>query len=513
MNQTQILILDYGSQYTQLLARRIREQAIYTEVISHDLTWNEIQSQYPNVKGLILSGGPASVYSSEAYLLDPEILSSTLPILGICYGFQLLAQLNGGKIETASKQEFGLASLFLTPSESPLMSQVPQVSNVWMSHADYLTILPTDFEVLAHSPEAVAAIGHKSKPWFGLQFHPEVTQTEFGTQVLKNFLFNIVKAEPDWAMNNFIDYQKQKIQEQVGADKVILGLSGGVDSSVAALLINKAIGSQLVCLFVDTGLLRQNEAQEVMHNYEPLGLNVHYIDAKEEFFTALKGIKDPEAKRKIIGRKFIDVFKREAQKIPNVKFLAQGTIYPDVIESAGLGKTAKVIKSHHNVGGLPKELGFTLLEPLKMLFKDEVRLVGKELGLTANLLNRHPFPGPGLGIRVLEEVTPEKVAILQAADAIFREMLTSENLISDSSQAFVVLLPVKSVGVMGDNRTYDYACVLRSVKTIDFMTAEASQLPWNFLANVAQRIINEVPGINRVTYDLTSKPPGTIEWE
>lgn len=513
MNKTQILILDYGSQYTQLLARRIREQAIYTEVIGHDSTWSEIHEQYPMLKGIILSGGPASVYAEDAYLLDPQILKSNLPILGICYGFQLLTHLNGGKVEAAAKQEFGNATLTVTNPNSPLMKKVPTTSTVWMSHADYLTVLPDGFEILGNSPEAVAAIGHVSKPWFGLQFHPEVTQSKFGTQILQNFLFEIVKATPDWTMKNFINEEIHKIQNTIQDSNVILGLSGGVDSSVAALLIHKAIGKQLVCIFVDTGLLRKNEAEDVMKNYQQFGLNIHCIDAQEEFFSALKGVKDPETKRKIIGQKFVEVFKREAKKIPNVKFLAQGTIYPDVIESAGVGKTAKVIKSHHNVGGLPSELGFELLEPLRTLFKDEVRLVGKELGLPSTLLNRHPFPGPGLGIRVLEEVTPKKVKLLREADAIFREMLTENKLMELTSQAFVVLLPVRSVGVMGDNRTYDYVCALRSVTTIDFMTAEVTNLPLNFLTHVAQRIINEVPGINRVTYDLTSKPPGTIEWE
>lgn len=514
MKQTQIIILDYGSQYTQLLARRIREQSVLAEVVRHDLTVAEMKEKYPNLKGIIFSGGPASVYEKDAYLVDQEIFNSDWPILGVCYGLQLITHLHGGKIEQAQKQEFGQSQLWIDGGKDNLFANIPDQKLVWMSHADHITQLPNDFIQLAHSDHSISAIKHQSKPIYGIQFHTEVTHSEYGVEILNNFLFKICAAEKDWYLQEFIQNQIQEIKNKVGDETVILGLSGGVDSSVAATLINRAIGHQLTAIFVDTGLLRLNEAEQVMKNYQDhFDLKIKKIDASQEFYQALKGVKDPEAKRKIIGKLFIDVFTREAKKFNQAKFLAQGTIYPDVIESATDTKTAKVIKSHHNVGGLPKDLNFELLEPLRNLFKDEVREVGRQLGMPEKLINRHPFPGPGLGVRILEEVTQEKADILRQADAIFISMLEEKGLYNQVSQAFVTLLPVKSVGVMGDNRTYEYVCAIRSVNTIDFMTAVISRFDWDFLENVASRIVNEVKGINRVTYDLTSKPPGTIEWE
>jgi len=514
MKQTQIIILDYGSQYTQLLARRIRDQHVFAEVVSHNLKANQIQQQYPNLKGIILSGGPASVYEPNAYSVDQEIFNLNLPILGVCYGLQLITHLNQGKVEQAVKQEFGKAELIIDQPNNLLFKDVPNHKIVWMSHADHISQMPIDFEQIAHSQNSIAAIKHLYKEIYGIQFHLEVTHTEYGTQILKNFLFEIVKVEQDWYVEHFITQTVKNIQETVGDEQVILGLSGGVDSSVAAALINKAIGHQLTAILVDTGLLRLNEAHKVMETYQTnFDLQIKKVDASEEFYQALKGITDPETKRKTIGKLFVDVFAREAKSFKNAKFLAQGTIYPDVIESATEASSAKVIKSHHNVGGLPEDLKFELLEPLRYLFKDEVREVGRELGIPEQMINRHPFPGPGLGIRIIGEVNQEKADILRQVDDIFISLLEENNLYNQVSQAHVVLLPVKTVGVMGDNRTYAYVVALRSVNTIDFMTANITHFKWEFLEQVTTKIISEVKEVNRVVYDITSKPPGTIEWE
>lgn len=509
---TQIVILDYGSQYTQLLAHRIRKLNVYAEVVSFKTAATDLK-KYPNLKGIILSGGPSSVYARDAYSIDQEIFNLNLPILGVCYGMQLITEIFGGKVELANSQEFGKAILHIEEQDK-LLADVPNDSQVWMSHADHLTQMPQNFVQLARSDSSVAAIANLNKNIYGIQFHAEVTQSEYGTQMLENFCFKIANCIKDWTMKEFITEKIAEIKATVGEEQVILGLSGGVDSSVAAVLIAKAIGKQLTCIFVDTGLLRKNEAEKVMSTYaKAFDINIKLINAQEQFYQALKGVADPEAKRKIIGHNFIEVFNEEAKKLNNAKFLAQGTIYSDVIESSAEGHSSQTIKSHHNVGGLPEELNFTLLEPLRNLFKDEVRKVGKELGIPEAMINRHPFPGPGLGIRVIGEVTKEKCDILREVDNIFIKQLIKANLYNKTSQAFVTLLPTKTVGVMGDNRTYDYVVALRCVNTIDFMTASATHLPWEFLETVVNEIINKVEKVNRVVYDVTSKPPGTIEWE
>lgn len=509
---TQIVILDYGSQYTQLLARRIRELNVYAEVISFKTTAADLK-KYPNLKGIILSGGPSSVYAQDAYSIDQEIFKLNLPILGVCYGMQLITEIFGGKVELANSQEFGKAILHIA-QQNKLLADVPNDSQVWMSHADHLTEMPKDFIQLACSDNSVAAIANLDKNIYGIQFHAEVTQSQYGIQMLENFCFKIANCSKDWTMKEFIAEKIAEIKATVGNEQVILGLSGGVDSSVAAVLIAKAVGKQLTCIFVNTGLLRKNEAENVMSTYaQAFDINIKLVNAQEQFYQALKGVSDPEAKRKIIGHNFIEVFNEEAKKLNNAKFLAQGTIYPDVIESSSEGHSSQTIKSHHNVGGLPEELNFTLLEPLRNLFKDEVRKVGKELGIPEAMINRHPFPGPGLGIRVIGEVTKEKCDILREVDDIFIKQLIKADLYNKTSQAFVTLLPTKTVGVMGDNRTYDYVVALRCVNTIDFMTASATHLPWEFLEAVVNEIINKVEKVNRVVYDVTSKPPGTIEWE
>ncbi|MBE4704122.1 glutamine-hydrolyzing GMP synthase [Spiroplasma platyhelix] len=510
---TQIIILDYGSQYTQLLARRIRELNVYAEVVSFNTTANDLK-KYQNLKGIILSGGPSSVYANDAYSIDQEIFNLNLPILGVCYGMQLITEIFGGKVELANSQEFGKAILHLDKQENKLFENVKNDCQVWMSHADHLTQMPKEFVQLAYSDSSVAAIANLNKNIYGIQFHAEVTQSEYGIQMIENFLFKIANCNKDWTMQEFIKEKIQEIKTTVGSEQVILGLSGGVDSSVAAVLLSKAIGKQLTCIFVDTGLLRKNEAENVMNIYaKEFDINIKLIDAQEQFYNALKGITDPEEKRKIIGHNFIEVFNKQAQELNNAKFLAQGTIYPDVIESSSEEHNSKTIKSHHNVGGLPEDLKFSLLEPLRNLFKDEVRKVGRELGIPDVMINRHPFPGPGLGIRVIGEVTKEKCDILREVDDIFIKKLIKEDWYNKTSQAFVTLLPVKTVGVMGDNRTYDYVVALRCVNTIDFMTATTTHLPWEFLEEVVNEIINKVKKVNRVVYDITSKPPGTIEWE
>ena len=512
LHQQGIVILDFGSQYNQLIARRIRESGIYAEILPYHTPLTEIKARNP--KGIILSGGPSSVYEKNAHLISPEIFELDTPVLGICYGMQLITHLLNGKVEKGTSGEYGKA-VFYKEKEHPLLKNVPEQSQVWMSHFDEVSRLPKGFESLGRTDICIAAMANDERKIYATQFHPEVAHTTYGKQILENFVLDICQAQPNWDIHNYIDQTIKDIKETVGDQKVILGLSGGVDSSVAAMLIHKAIGDQLTCIFVDTGLLRKNEADLVMKTYgEHYQMNIKHIDAGKQFLSALKGISDPEEKRKIIGREFVEVFNREAAKIKDASFLAQGTIYPDIIESqSAKGGPSATIKSHHNVGGLPEKMHLKLLEPLKELFKDEVRKTGLELGIPRTMIMRHPFPGPGLGIRILGEVTPEKVKILQEADAIFIEELYKNDLYDQVSQAFVVLLPVKSVGVMGDERTYEYTAVVRSADTVDFMTATWSRLPYDFLDKVSSRIINEVRGINRVVYDISSKPPATIEWE
>ena len=512
MHKNSIVILDFGSQYNQLIARRIREMGVYAEIVPYFTELDKIKAMEP--AGIILSGGPASVYADGSPSLSVEIYNLGVPVLGICYGMQLTTQLFGGVVESAGKKEFGKAELVLDNEQSKLFVDVPNGSQAWMSHGDHVTTLANGFTQIAHTESCIAAMENVEKNIYGVQFHPEVTHSVYGTQILKNFVFEIAKAEANWSMGNYIETTVKAIKEKVGNKKVILALSGGVDSSVAAVLIHKAIGDQLNCFFVDTGLMRKNEAQKVMETYgEHFKMNIECVNAEERFLTKLAGVSDPEAKRKIIGNEFVEIFNEEALKFKDADFLAQGTIYPDVIESQSIKGPSATIKSHHNVGGLPEHMKFELLEPLRELFKDEVRKVGRELGIPNHMIDRHPFPGPGLGIRILGEVNKEKADILREADDIFIEELRRDGLYEKVSQAFVVLLPVKSVGVMGDERTYEYTAVLRSADTTDFMTATWSHLPYEFLGRVSNRIINEVKGINRLTYDISSKPPATIEWE
>ena len=508
--QKGIIILDFGSQYNQLIARRIREHGVYSEVIPFNTPVEEIVAKNPS--GIILSGGPSSVNAENAHLVEKSLLEKNIPILGICYGMQLITHLLGGTVKKGIKGEYGKAQLEIQKSND-LLSGVSRSSTVWMSHFDEVESLPEGFNTNGMT-DVISAISNESKHIYCVQFHPEVSHTEEGAKMLENFIFKICDAPKSWKLTNYIDETIADIKAKVGQQKVILGLSGGVDSSVAAVLIHRAIGDQLQCIFVDTGLLRKDEGNKVMENYgEHFNLKIKMIDASERFLSKLKDISDPEEKRKIIGNEFVAVFDEESHKIEGAKFLAQGTIYPDVIESQSVKGPSAVIKSHHNVGGLPEEMDFELLEPLRELFKDEVRKVGVELGIPAHLVNRHPFPGPGLGIRILGAVDEDKVRILQEADDIFIEELYKNDLYEKVSQAFVVLLPVKSVGVMGDERTYEYTAVVRSANTTDFMTATWSRLPYEFLDTVSSRIINEVRGINRVAYDISSKPPATIEWE
>ena len=511
-HQKGILILDFGSQYNQLIARRVRELGVYSEIIPFNTPIEEILLKEP--KGIILSGGPSSVYEKYANQISPEIYNLGIPVFGICYGMQLTAHLLGGTVTPGETGEYG-KSIFIKENSSPLLKNVPDKSTVWMSHFDEVTGLPPGFVQLGYTENAIAAIADEKRKIYATQFHPEVNHTEYGQQIIENFVLDICEAEPVWNMPDYIDKTVQSIKEKVGDKKVILGLSGGVDSSVAAMLIHKAIGDNLNCIFVDTGLLRKNEADMVMETYgKHYRMNIKKVEAADEFIDALAGVSDPEKKRKIIGKTFIDVFNREAAKIKDAHFLAQGTIYPDIIESrSAKGGPSATIKSHHNVGGLPEDMHLELLEPLKELFKDEVRKLGLELGIPRKMIMRHPFPGPGLGIRILGEIDRDKIRILQEADAIFIEELYRHDLYDKVSQAFVVLLPVKSVGVMGDERTYEYTAVIRSANTTDFMTATWSRLPYEFLDLVSTRIINEVKGINRVAYDISSKPPATIEWE
>lgn len=508
-----ILILDFGSQYTQLIARRIREIGVYCEILPHSVDPIRIEQFHPN--GIILSGGPETVTMATTPRIPENIFSLEVPVLGICYGMQAMAKQLAGEVSSSQKREFGHSDLTVI-NQSPLFQNL-DVSKlkVWMSHGDKVTGLPNGFSICAETDNApIAAFANEAKQFYGVQFHPEVTHTELGAEILRNFVLTICQLDASWTMSNIVEYARASIKHQVGDEKVLLALSGGVDSSVVAALLHEAIGEQLVCVFVDTGLLRLNEAQEVVDMFgQNLGINLIAVDASEKFMQALKGCTDPEEKRKIIGRLFIEVFEEQAAALNGVKYLAQGTIYPDVIESAGNSDSSHVIKSHHNVGGLPEGLNFELIEPIRELFKDEVRKLGLELGLPYDMVYRHPFPGPGLGVRILGEVCREYADLLRKADHIFISELRAHDLYHKVSQAFVVFLPVRAVGVMGDARQYDYVVSLRAVETIDFMTARWAQLPHEFLAVVANRIINEIDGIARVTYDISSKPPATIEWE
>ena len=511
-----ILILDFGSQYTQLIARRIREAGVYSEIYSFDTDMDAIKEFHPS--GIILSGGPESAFIEEAPKAHDEIFELGTPILGICYGMQTMAEQLGGKVEPSSHREFGYAKITMDSLEGIFdgLDEPANELDVWMSHGDRVEILPLGFDSIASTDNApFAAMGNVDKSFYGLQFHPEVTHTEKGQLIIENFVHKICGCNSHWNPGNIIEADIKRIRAEVGEDNVLLGLSGGVDSSVVAALLHQAIGDQLTCIFVDNGLLRLGEADQVMKVFgDHLKVKVVRVDAEDLFLSKLEGVSDPEEKRTIIGNTFIEVFEQEANKIENVRWLAQGTIYPDVIESAG-AKTAKahVIKSHHNVAGLPENMSLKLIEPLRDLFKDEVRKIGIELGLPDQLVHRHPFPGPGLGVRILGCVNKEYADLLREADAIFIEELVKQDLYHQVSQAFAVFLPVKSVGVMGDDRKYDYVIALRAVETIDFMTAQWARLPYEFLHHVSTRIINEVQGISRVTYDISSKPPATIEWE
>ena len=508
-----ILVLDFGSQYTQLIARRVRESNVYSEILPWDIDEEKIREIKP--KGIILSGGPESVTQSHTPRIPQVAFDLNIPLLGICYGMQTLAEQMGGQVISSDNKEFGHAEVLLK-ADSLLFKNLEQTLNVWMSHGDQVQDLPDNFSLVASTDSApIAAMQHQTKPIFALQFHPEVTHTECGKVILDNFIFKVCEASNDWKMDDLIEQRITEIKNKVGDNKVLLGLSGGVDSSVTAALLHQAIGKKLICVFVDNGLLRKGEADEVMQTFkENMNLNVIKSDSEEAFLRHLKGVDDPEQKRKIIGRTFIDVFDAEAIKIKDVDFLAQGTIYPDVIESSGSeSKEARVIKSHHNVGGLPEEMQMDLVEPLRDLFKDEVRKMGVELGLAPEMLYRHPFPGPGLGVRILGEVTKDKTNVLKEADYIFIEELKKADLYDKVSQAFAVYLPVKSVGVVGDERRYAEVIALRAVETIDFMTARWAHLPHDFLEHVSNRIVNEIDAVSRVVYDISSKPPATIEWE
>lgn len=523
INQIQknpLIILDFGSQYTQLIARRVRESGVYSEIHPHNISEESLKTLAP--KGVILSGGPASVNAENTLEAPAYLFEADIPLLGICYGMQTMAKQLGGLVESSAIREFGYAELrlhghshLLNGIEDRVDEQHQAWLDVWMSHGDKVIALPQGFKSICETTNApISGMADESRHWYGLQFHPEVTHTKQGLRILERFAIEICKCNTDWTAGTIIDEAIASIQEQVGDEKVLLGLSGGVDSSVVAALLHKAIGDQLLCVFVDTGLLRLHEADQVMAMFgEQRHLNILRVNAETRFLQALEGIRCPEEKRKIIGRTFIEVFDEEARKIPGIAWLAQGTIYPDVIESSANGGASVVIKSHHNVGGLPENMQFKLLEPLRTLFKDEVRKTGLELGLPYNMVYRHPFPGPGLGVRILGEIRKEYADILRKADAIFIEELYAADLYNTVSQAFAVFLPVKSVGVMGDGRRYDYVICLRAVETIDFMTAHWAHLPWDFLGKVSNRIINEVHGISRVTYDISGKPPATIEWE
>jgi GMP synthase (glutamine-hydrolysing) len=507
-----ILIIDFGSQFTQLITRRVREANVFSEIHSHNFTIDEIKQFNP--AGIILSGGPMSVYDRDAPDIDERILNLNIPVLGICYGLQLISKKLGGKVEPAKDREYGRAILNVVQS-TPLFNNISQDSKVWMSHGDYLTELPTGFVIIAksdHSP--IAAVANETRKIYGVQFHPEVAHTDEGKKIIHNFLFDICQCTGSWTSKNFIENSIAEIKEKVGNSKVICALSGGVDSTVAAVLVKQAIGDNLICIHIDNGLMRKNESYEIGKIFnEKLNLNHIHIDASEKFISKLKGVADPEQKRKIIGNTFIEVFDEEAKKIDGSQFLVQGTLYPDVIESVSVKGASVTIKTHHNVGGLPEKMNLKLIEPFRFLFKDEVRNVGRELNIPEEFIERHPFPGPGLAVRILGSVDQEKLDILKQADDIYISAIKDVGIYNEIWQAFSVLLPVQSVGVMGDSRTYEFVLALRAVTSVDGMTADWYNFEHNFLSDVSNKIINKVRGINRVVYDISSKPPATIEWE
>ncbi len=505
----QILILDFGSQYTQLIARRVRELNVYCEI--HP--FNKVPPLTPDIKGVILSGSPCSVRDKGAPSVDIKPFEK-IPVLGVCYGAQLIAHQHGGEVLPSHMREYGRARLTTVDHHNELLKEISLDTQVWMSHADTIASVPAAFEVIASTPSvAVAAYKVKEKQVYGIQFHPEVTHTTEGKNLLRNFVVHICDCAQDWTPDQFVESTVQDLKNKLGNDQVVMALSGGVDSTVAATLIHKAIGKNLHCIFVDNGLLRKNEFDQVLDSYKHMGLNVKGVDTKDKFYKALEGLSEPESKRKAIGRTFIEVFDEEAHRITDVKWLGQGTIYPDVIESVSVNGPSQTIKSHHNVGGLPDKMKLKVVEPLNTLFKDEVRIVGKTLGIDPTILGRHPFPGPGLGIRILGDITAEKVRILQEVDSIFISGLREHGLYDKVWQAGAMLLPVQSVGVMGDERTYERVVNLRAVTSTDGMTADWAHLPYDFLASVSSDIINKVKGVNRVVYDISSKPPATIEWE
>lgn len=508
-----ILILDFGSQYTQLIARKVREAGVYAEIHPFNLSVQKIREMAP--VGIILSGGPASVYADGAPHSDPEIFGLGVPVLGICYGLQLIAYQNGGAVDRSAKREFGRAHLKIDDTAEPFLRDVPQESIVWMSHGDSLTRLPEGFTIIAHTENApICAVAHPGRKIYGVQFHPEVSHTPHGSDVLRNFVYDICGAQGGWNARAFVEAAKEEIRAKVGSDRVICAVSGGVDSTVLAVLLHEAIGDQVVPIHIDNGLMRMNESKLVVDLFrERFHIPLDFVDAGDLFLARLQGVTDPERKRKIIGNTFIDVFEEEAKKFPDARWLAQGTLYPDVIESVSFKGPSVTIKTHHNVGGLPERMNFGLIEPFRELFKDEVRAVGRMLGVPEEFIERHPFPGPGLAVRVLGEVTRERCDVLRQADTIFIDELRASGEYGQSWQAFTVLLPISSVGVMGDERTYENVCAVRAVTSTDGMTADWTRIPYEVLATISNRIINEVRGINRVVYDISSKPPATIEWE
>ncbi|TDE18472.1 glutamine-hydrolyzing GMP synthase [Dyadobacter psychrotolerans] len=506
----QILILDFGSQYTQLIARRIRELNVYCEIHPY----NNFPELTPNIKGVILSGSPCSVRDENAPGVDLDKFRKVVPLLGVCYGAQLMAQVLGGDVKPSQHREYGRAHLKIDDTDSSLLAGLSPSSQVWMSHGDTIVRAPENIRVIASTESVhVAAFKVEDELTYGIQFHPEVTHSAEGKKLMHNFVVNICGCKQSWTSDSFVEESVRHLRQKLGDDKVVMALSGGVDSTVAAILVHQAIGKNLYCIFVDNGLLRKDEFEEVLHSYQDMGLNIKGVDSKDHFYQSLDGLSEPEAKRKAIGKSFIEIFDQEAHLIEDVKWLGQGTIYPDVIESVSVKGPSATIKSHHNVGGLPDFMKLKIVEPLNTLFKDEVRAVGRTLGIAEKILERHPFPGPGLAIRILGEITPEKVDILQQVDAIFIGGLKKWNLYKEVWQAGVMLLPVKSVGVMGDERTYESVVALRAVTSVDGMTADWAHLPYDFLAEVSNDIINKVKGVNRVVYDISSKPPATIEWE